>query len=52
MDESAHDYGHKEIESDVGVGGSDVEQTLMMVASGVVGNQNNRVDVSLKFILQ
>ncbi|GFY98512.1 O-fucosyltransferase family protein [Actinidia rufa] len=30
MDESARDYGHKEIESDVGVGGSDVERTLMM----------------------
>ncbi|XP_050383566.1 O-fucosyltransferase 35 [Argentina anserina] len=33
IDQSSHDYGYRE-------GGSDVERTLMMVASGVVGREN------------
>ncbi|KAM5547232.1 O-fucosyltransferase 35 [Rosa sericea] len=33
IDQSSHDYGHRE-------GGSDVERTLMMVSSGVVGREN------------
>lgn len=52
MDQSAHGYGHRERETNVGVGESDVERTLMTVASGVVGNKNNLTDVSLKFSLQ
>ncbi|KAA8523316.1 hypothetical protein F0562_009739 [Nyssa sinensis] len=44
MDQSAHD-GYREEKSD-GVGGSDVEQSQMMVASGVVGIQNSNADYS------
>ncbi|KAL6974608.1 O-fucosyltransferase 35 [Sarracenia purpurea var. burkii] len=44
MDQSAHDDIHRLGKS--GVGGSDVERTLMMVASGVVGNRNNMADYS------
>ena len=40
IDESSHDYGYRD-------GGSDVERTLKMVASGVVGREN-RAEVSLK----
>ncbi|KAG5547059.1 hypothetical protein RHGRI_012928 [Rhododendron griersonianum] len=46
MDQSAHGYGHRERKSNVRVGGSDVERTLMMEASGVVGNQNYLTDYS------
>lgn len=38
MDQRSDDYGYRE-------GGSDVERTLMMVASGVVGGQNDMADV-------
>ncbi|GAB4853727.1 O-fucosyltransferase 35 [Ancistrocladus abbreviatus] len=40
MDQTSHDYGYRDGENDLG-GGNDVERTLMMVASGVVGNQNS-----------
>lgn len=40
IDQSSHDYGYRD-------GGSDVERTLKMVASGVVGREN-RAEVSLK----
>ena len=39
----SRDYGYKE-----GDGDNDVEQTLMMVASGVVGHYNNMAKVSPK----
>ncbi|KAH7852757.1 hypothetical protein Vadar_028889 [Vaccinium darrowii] len=46
MDQSAHGYGHRERETNVGVGESDVERTLMTVASVVFGNKNNLTDYS------
>ncbi|KAF5481721.1 hypothetical protein F2P56_002353 [Juglans regia] len=39
MDQSSHEYGYRE-------GGSDVERTLMMVASGIVGSQNGKAEGS------
>ena len=45
MDKSSHDYVYRE-------GGSDVERTLMMVASGVVNRQKSMAEVSIGFILQ
>lgn len=40
LDHSSHDYIYKD-------GGNYVDPTLVMVASGVVGDQNSVVDVSL-----
>ncbi|KAG2717967.1 hypothetical protein I3760_03G199200 [Carya illinoinensis] len=39
MDQSSHEYGYRQ-------GGSDVERTLMMVASGIVGSQNGKAEGS------
>lgn len=41
-----YDYGYTERHHDDRGGGSEVEQTLRMVASGVVGTQNNMADYS------
>nr|GLL40056.1 uncharacterized protein At1g04910 isoform X1 [Ipomoea trifida] len=40
-----YDYGYTERHHDDRDGGSEVEQTLRMVASGVVGTQNNMADI-------
>lgn len=48
MEESSRDDPHRASENDDGDRGSDVERTLMMVASGVVGSQNAVADVSTK----
>lgn len=46
----SHDYGYKEGEGSIGDGDNDVELTLMMVASGVVGHHNSMAKVSCKLI--
>ncbi|CAK9144175.1 unnamed protein product [Ilex paraguariensis] len=43
-DKSSHKHGQRDGESNVAVGGNDVERTLMMVGSGVVGCQNSKAD--------
>lgn len=43
MDHSSHDYR-------TGEGGNDVERTLKMVASGVVGSNYGTTEVSVKHI--
>lgn len=49
-----HTHAYRHIEGDTQHSGerNHVEQTLSMVASGVVGNQNSMLDVSLSQIFQ
>ncbi|XP_052181643.1 O-fucosyltransferase 35 [Diospyros lotus] len=46
MDRSSHDYGYRQRASIDGDGGNDLERTLMMVASSVVGDKNSMADYS------